>query len=91
MINKYFWACVDLLRKERNTIILILLQGSLVYLAKRRTILKAVAVFFLLSMEEQLTNLVPTDGVHLTKFTWEIGLTAVRNKSYKFSNIKFNK
>ena len=32
--------------------ILILLQGSLVHLAKRRTILKAVAVFFLLSMEE---------------------------------------
>ena len=52
MINKYFWACVDLFRKERNTIILILPQGSLVYLAKRRTILKAVAVFFLLSMEE---------------------------------------
>ena len=52
MFNEYFCACVDLFRKERNTIILILLQGSLVYLAKRRTILKAVAVFFLLSMEE---------------------------------------
>ena len=59
MFNEYFCACVDLFRKERNTIILILLQGSLVYLAKRRTILKAVAVFFLLSMEEKLTNLVP--------------------------------
>ena len=37
---------------EGIIIILILPQGSLVHLAKRRTILKAVAVFFLLSMEE---------------------------------------
>ena len=52
MFNECFFACVDLFRKERNTNILILPQGSLVYLAKRRTILKAVAVFFLSSMEE---------------------------------------
>ena len=52
MFNEYFCACVDWFRKERNTVIVILLQGSLVRLAKRRTILKAVAVFFLLSMEE---------------------------------------
>ena len=52
MFNECFCACVDWFRKERNTIIVILLQGSLVHLAKRRTILKAVAVFFLSSMEE---------------------------------------
>ena len=75
---------------------MILAQGFLVHLAKRRTILKAVAVFFLLSMEEKLTNLVPkyliTDcGVHLTRFTKDNGLTAVRNKYYKYGNFKFNK
>ena len=52
MFNECFCACVDLFRKERIANIVILPQGSLVRLAKRQTILKAVAVFFLLSMEE---------------------------------------
>ena len=52
MFNECFCACVDWFRKERNTIILIFLQGFLVHLVKRRTILEAVAVFFLSSMEE---------------------------------------
>ena len=46
MINKYFCACVDLFRKERNTIILILPQGSLVYLAKRIAIINSIKKFF---------------------------------------------
>lgn len=59
-------------------------NGCLVHLARRQTMLKAVAVFFLLSMVGKLITLVPRwliadCGVHLTKFTKVNGLTALTN------------
>ena len=81
----FLWSCTLFYTKHN----IILLQGCLVHLARRQTMLKAVAVFFLLSMVGKLITLVPRwliadCGVHLTKFTKVNGLTAVRNKNHKF-------